>query len=77
MTPAEIARGFARLVRDRRRALGLTQAAVAAKAGLTPRWLSWVESPPTSRKRGPTLVLVYRLASAMGCKPADLLPGED
>ncbi len=57
-TPADIGA----LIRDRRKALGLDQAALAAKVGVSRLWINQVESG----KSGANLGLVLRTLAALG-----------
>lgn len=57
-TPADIGA----LIRDRRKALGLDQAALAAKVGVSRLWINQVEGG----KSGANLGLVLRTLAALG-----------
>ena len=59
------------VVRERRRALGLSQERLAERAGLDRTYVSGIETG----RRDPTLRVVLRLADALGRPPADLLGG--
>lgn len=61
---------FGRLVRQRRRALGLTQAELAGIAGLHPSQISHIEQGWRSVR----LETIYRLAWALDVEAADLMP---
>jgi HTH-type transcriptional regulator/antitoxin HipB len=58
-----------RYVRDRRRAASLTQTGLAARAGVSRRWLSDLESGKPTAEIG----LVLRVIAALGMY-TDLLP---
>lgn len=55
----------------RRRELGLSQEALALRAGLHRTYIGSVERA----ERNPTLTTLVRLAHALDCGPADLLSG--
>lgn len=55
-----------------RQAAGLSRRQLASLAGLADRHIGDIESGRLS----PTLRTIERLASALGCEPADLLAGE-
>ncbi len=61
---------FAQAMRAARHQAGLSQAALAQKAGLTAPYISLIES---RRRRPPTPPLIERLARALGVKPEALL----
>ena len=61
---------FAQAFRGARHKAGLSQAALAQKAGLTAPYISLIES---SRRRPPSPPLIERLAKALGVKPEGLL----
>lgn len=60
---------FAQALRTARKEAGLSQAALADKAGLTAPYISLIES---GRRRPPTAPLIERLAKALGVKPESL-----
>jgi|GEM_PF-6024732 len=60
---------FAQALRTARKEAGLSQAALADKAGLTAPYISLIES---GRRRPPTAPLIERLAKALGVKPEAL-----
>ena len=60
-------------VRERRLKLGLTQEAVAERAGMHPVYISLVERG----HRNPSLDNVVRLAVALQCDPGRLVTGLD
>jgi transcriptional regulator with XRE-family HTH domain len=62
-------RRFCDAVRAHRIASGLTQAAVAARLGVTAPTYNAIESG----KASPTLDQVERVARALGCDPSELL----
>lgn len=63
---------FADRVRERRRALGLSQQALAEKAALNPAYLGRLERGEVS----PGLDMLARVAEALGCAPAQLIATE-
>lgn len=64
---------FGARLRERRLELGLTQAQVAEKAGVSLRYLSQIEQG----SRNPTLVVLIHLCHALGTKPEALVLGLD
>lgn len=64
-----ILKAFGRSVAARRRAVGLSQEALADVAGLHRTYFGAVERG----ERNPTLVSIARLADALGCAPQDLV----
>jgi len=58
-----------REVRRRRKALGLTLEQLAEKAGLSPHYLSTVETDG----RDPSLSTIVAVAKGLGCAPGELL----
>ena len=58
-------------LRERRKAAGLRQADLAEMTGVTQSYLSMLESG----ERTPGLKVLCRLAGALGCTAADLIPG--
>lgn len=58
----DIVDAFARFLQERRRALGLSQEELAHRAGLSTSYVSLLES----RKRQPTLTVLYRLSKELG-----------
>jgi transcriptional regulator with XRE-family HTH domain len=66
MTPGERMAKRLRTLRGRR---GLTQEALAAKAGLSRTYLARLETA----RQDPTLSTLVKLATALGVKPARLL----
>lgn len=58
----DIVDAFARVLQERRRAMGLSQEELAHRAGLSTSYVSLLES----RKRQPTLTVMYRLAKELG-----------
>lgn len=64
---------FGEHIRNRRLKLGLTQEAVAERAGLHPVYVSLVERG----LRNPSLDNVVRLAIGLQCDPARLVAGLD
>ena len=57
----------AELFRARRRA-GLTQAEVAARMGVVPRTIAYMEEVGGSRQRAPSIAMLRRYARAVGCR---------
>jgi HTH-type transcriptional regulator / antitoxin HipB len=53
---------LALFVRDRRRALSMTQSQLAARAGVSRRWLSDLEAGKSTAEVG----LVFKIVSALG-----------
>lgn len=64
----EISVAFGRAVKIRRVEVGVSQEALADKAGFARSFLSGIELGT----RMPTTMSVWRLAQALGCKPSDL-----
>jgi transcriptional regulator with XRE-family HTH domain len=60
-----------REVRRRRAALDLTLEQLAERSGLSPHYLSTVET----EKRDPSVSTVISIAKALGCPPGELLGG--
>lgn len=58
------------VVRTLRRDRGLSQAALAAKAGVTDAYIAQLE---TGKKKNPSLDVLKRLAKALGVPVAELL----
>jgi len=54
----------------RRRQIGLTQAGLAAAAGLSPQVTGRYELG----KASPSITALYLIATALSCRPGDLLP---
>jgi transcriptional regulator with XRE-family HTH domain len=63
-----ITKKFGASVAGRRREQGLTQEALADKAGLARSYMSDVERGA----RNPTIVVVERIATALGVRPSQL-----
>src|SRR5947209_3875477 len=66
----EIVRLFAQRLRERRSAVGMTQAELARQAGVTATYVSRLEAAGAA----PGIDLVGRLARALGASVTDLLP---
>jgi len=64
---------FGARVREIRHALGLTQADVAGRAGVSLKYLSQIERGT----RNPTLAVLIQLSHALGTKPETLVIGLD
>jgi transcriptional regulator with XRE-family HTH domain len=62
---------FGREVRRRRKALGLTLEQLAEKSGLSPHYLSTVETDG----RDPSLSTIVGIAKGLGCPPGELVGG--
>jgi transcriptional regulator with XRE-family HTH domain len=60
-----------REVRRRRKALDLTLEQLAERSGLSPHYLSTVET----ERRDPSLSTITAVAKALGCPPGELLGG--
>ncbi|MEO0999599.1 MAG: helix-turn-helix domain-containing protein, partial [Pseudomonadota bacterium] len=60
-------------IRERRRALGLTQTALAAAAGISPSYLNLIEH----NRRGAAGRVLTAIARALGSTPADLSEGPE
>jgi transcriptional regulator with XRE-family HTH domain len=60
---------FGKAVRWYRRAAGLSQEGLAAKAGIHRTYVGGIERG----ERNPTLLMIHRFAKALGIKPARLL----
>jgi transcriptional regulator with XRE-family HTH domain len=67
---AALVRQFGQEVRRRRGELGLSQEELAGVSGLHRTYVSGIECG----ERNPTIDVVFVLASALQCKPADLMP---
>jgi XRE family transcriptional regulator, regulator of sulfur utilization len=67
--PAPIRRAFGRVLRARRRAVGVSQEALALEANLSPTFVKYLERG----ERMPTLATVMALAAVLGCSAADLV----
>jgi transcriptional regulator with XRE-family HTH domain len=67
---AEVVRRFAARLRERRLASGLTQADLAAAAGLTPTYVTRLEGAGAA----PGIDTVAQLAAALGTTLHDLVP---
>lgn len=65
----ELRRTLARNVVRQRKALGLSQEALAQDAGIDRTWLSKLETA----KAAVSVDIIEKLASALGADPADLL----
>jgi transcriptional regulator with XRE-family HTH domain len=65
----EIRNQFGSAVREYRAAAGYSQEKLALSAGLDRTYISGIERGV----RNPTLESIVRLATALGCKPAQLL----
>jgi len=60
---------FGKVLRERRKQAGLTQEKLALEADVQRNYVSLIE-------RGvhqPTINIIFKLASALGCKPSDLV----
>ena len=68
---ASTATAFGSAVRERRIAIGIAQEALALLAGIDRSFVGKVERGENQ----PSLVLILRLAKALGCSGADLLAG--
>lgn len=64
----DISIAFGKAVKIRRVEVGISQEALADKAGLARSFLSGIELGTKS----PTILSVWRLAEALDCKPSDL-----
>lgn len=69
MSGHAIEKAFGEAVRDRRKALGLSQAELAFRAGIHATYLSQLERGLKS----PTLSVIYRIASSLDIALADLV----
>ena len=70
MNEQELAAAFGLNLRLKRKKSGMTQLALAEKAGVTRGYVGLIERGETSI----TLEKVYRLADALECDVLDLLP---
>ena len=68
---ASTAMAFGLAIRERRTALGIAQEELALLAGIDRSFVGKVERGENQ----PSLVLILRLAKALGCSGADLLAG--
>jgi transcriptional regulator with XRE-family HTH domain len=66
----DLAVRFGRRLREVRTQAGLSQESLAAAAGLARNFVSMIETG----KRNVTLATVAKLARALGCRMADLMP---
>lgn len=66
MEPSE---AFGKALRQRRESAGLSQEQLALSADLQRVFVSWLESG----KKQPTLLTMIKLATALGCRAADLV----
>ena len=66
---AAINQRFGKVIREHRRALGLTQTALAAVSKVDRSYLSQLENGRVS----PTLEIVFRLAHGLGTAPSSLI----
>ena len=67
---ADIVRRFAERLKEKRLALGLTQAELAKRSDVTLNYIGRLEAAGAA----PGIDLLSRLAEALGTTPADLLP---
>lgn len=67
---AALVRQFGQEVRRRRSELGVSQEELAGISGLHRTYLSGIECG----ERNPTIDIVFVLARALQCQPADLMP---
>lgn len=67
-----LAKAFGELLRAVRQKAGLTQVQLGAK--MDPPMQVQALSRYEGGTRVPTLALLYRLATALGCEPCELLP---
>lgn len=65
----EIVEAFGTAVRERRVALGISQEALAAMAGLSRTHVSRIERG----EHAPYLTQIFRLAEVLGCRPGELV----
>jgi transcriptional regulator with XRE-family HTH domain len=70
MNEQELAVAFGLKVREKRKRTGITQKDLAETIGVTRVYIGFIERGDTSI----TLAKVYRLATALNCNVADLLP---
>lgn len=70
-------RDFGAFVRDRRRDLGLTQGQLAARAGVSQRWLAAVEAGKSSVQLGLVLRVLAVLDVELDAASPTALPGVD
>jgi y4mF family transcriptional regulator len=61
-------------LRERRRDMGMTQAAVATAAGVSLRWLSSLESGKATAEIGLVFKVIHALRLAVDLAPATLPP---
>lgn len=66
----EFVKKVSKLIRDRRLEMGMSKLAVAQKAGLDPRAITFVEE----NRRTPSIATIYRISIALECEVNDLLP---
>lgn len=69
-TTNEVNRYVGRRIRQRRRALDITHAVLAAHLDVSESWVSLAESG----HRGMSVVRLMAVCAALGVNPADLLP---
>jgi len=67
-------RAFGILLRQRRGEAGLSQKALAKRAGVHYTYISHIERENQPMNRVPSLDVLYGLAKGLGIHPAELLP---
>ncbi|WP_263261884.1 helix-turn-helix transcriptional regulator [Pseudomonas sp. RIT-PI-S] len=60
---------FGKVLRERRKRAGLTQEQLALEADIQRNYVSLIERG----KNQPTVVIVFKLAAALRCRPSDLI----
>ncbi len=68
-TVLDIGVAFGKVLRQRRKQLGLTQEQLALEANVQRNYVSLIERGINQ----PTITIVFKLATALGCSPAELV----
>lgn len=71
MTAPEVVSSFAREVRRRREATGMTLETLAQRSGLTPNYIGNIENG----QRDPSLTTLFKLADGLGLPAGELIGG--
>jgi transcriptional regulator with XRE-family HTH domain len=71
MTAEEVVSSFAREVRRRREAAGMTLDTLAQRSGLTPNYIGNIENG----QRDPSLTTLFKLAEGLGVQAGELIGG--
>lgn len=68
-TALDIGLEFGKVLRQRRKNLGLTQEGLAHEAGVQRNYVSLIERGINQ----PTITIIFKLATALGCSPSELI----